>query len=148
MKQIKYLFILLFYTTTGCYYGVNEKTSEIARLNDFCLKKGARDSIANKYSIKEVKDSVFISAISNMNDQPFPVIVIYFNKGPKELLGLGHYPCVRYVFNPLISDQILDGLSSELSEKEKKRIRNRVQKILVKYQCEDGRKKSEILMAE
>lgn len=148
MKQIKYLFLLLISTTTGCYYGVNEKTSEIARLNDFCLKKGARDSIASKYSIKEVKDSVFVSAISDMNNQPFPVSIIYFSEGPKELLGLGHYPCVRYVFNPLISDQTLDGLSSELNEKEKKRIRNRVQKILMKYQCEDGKKESEILMAE
>jgi hypothetical protein len=41
---------------------------------------------------------------------------------------------------------ILDGLSAELKESEKKRILNRVQKLLMEYQCEEGKNESEKLI--
>jgi hypothetical protein len=122
----------------GCGYGVNEKTSQIAYVNNTCLKKNAWDTILNIYSTNRITDSLFMDAVSDFKNVSFPVSLLYFDQEPKELIGVD-YSSVRYVFNPLISNQILDGLSPELKEDEKKRIRNRVQKILMDYQCESGK---------
>jgi hypothetical protein len=88
-----------------------------------------------------------MNALSNFKNTSFPVSVIYFEQGPKELIGVD-YSSIRYVFNPLISNQILDGLSPKLNEVEKKRIRNRVQNILMEFQCAEGKKEAEILMSK
>ena len=131
----------------GCGYGINEKTTQIAYINNTCLKKNAWDTIINIYSTKKITDSLFLDAVSNFKNTSFPVSVIYFEQEPKELIGID-YSSIRYVFNPSISNQILDGLSPKLKEEEKKRIRNRIQKILMEYQCEEGKKEAEILMSK
>lgn len=146
MKLLIYLGIYFMYICfTSCGYGVNDKTTQISYINNTCLKKNAWDTIINIYSSKKITDSIFMKALSNFKNTSFPVSVIYFEQGPKELIGFD-YSSIRYVFNPLISNQILDGLSPKLNESEKKRIRNRVQKILLEYQCAEGKKEAEILM--
>lgn len=146
MKRLQYILIcFLCNCIMGCGYGVNEKTTQIAYINNTCLKKNAWDTIINIYSTKRVTDSLFLNALSSFKNVSFPVSVIYFEQDPKELIGVD-YSSIRYVFNPSISNQILDGLSPQLKEEDKTRIRNRIQKILMEYQCEKGKKEAQILM--
>lgn len=130
----------------GCY-GVNERTSEIGSLNTECLGKNAWTEIGRRHSTAGLTDSLFVEAIEELKRQPFKTEVLFFESSPKELIAVSddHYS-VRYVFNPAISDQVLDGLSAPLSPAEKKRIRNRVQELLMDYQCEEGKRKSQELM--
>ena len=139
-KQYAVLFLLTL-VIAGCYYGVNEKTTHISFLNTSCLEENAWDSIKIKYSANAIVNKEFVNAIADFRQMSFPVSVIYFSDEPKELIGV-EYASIRYVFNPKISNQVLDGLSPDLSEDEKKRIRNRVQQLLMHYQCEEGRKES------
>lgn len=148
MKILFYIYIsFICFSLLRCDYGVNEKTTQIAYINNTCLQKNAWDSIISIYSTKKISDSIFSSAIADFKNVSFPVSIIYFEQEPKELIGFD-YSSIRYVFNPLISHQILDGLSPELKVEEKKRIRNRIQKILVMYQCEAGKKEAEVLMSK
>ena len=147
MRHHRYLIIIVIFGLFSCKYGVNEKTTHIAYINNTCLQKNAWDSIKSIYSTSMIGDTVFLEALSGFKQVSFPVSLIYFNEEPRELIGV-EYSSIRYVFNPLISPQILDGLSPELKEAEKKRIRTRVQKILMNYQCEEGRKEAEILMKD
>ncbi len=147
MKYINYLSIILIASSFGCKYGINEKTTQISYINNTCLQKDAWDSIKAKYSTKNIHDTIYLQALSDFKNVPFPVSVIYFDQEPKELVGV-EYSVIRYVFNPKISDQILDGLSPELNNKEKKRLRNRVQQLLIPYQCEEGKEEAMVLMAK
>jgi hypothetical protein len=130
-------------------YGVNEKTSEIFNLNTNCLSKAAWTDISSEYSINKVADSVWLEKSKEFENQPFTTEVLYFSEKPQELIGIAtdHYS-VRYVYNPQISDEILDGLSSELNEKEMKRIGTRIQTLLMQYQCEKGKLESLKLIEE
>ena len=141
--------ILMPLILTGCYYGVNSKTSEIGNLNTNCLDKNAWSKIYQTYSISNVEDSIYKYQVNDFKNMAFETDLLYFSNNPKEIIAVSteHYS-VRYVFNSSISNQILDGLSLKLKEEEKKRIRNRVQKILMEYQCEIGKKESEILMSK
>lgn len=148
MKSLNFIAMFIFTSfIMSCSYSVNEKTTQIAYINNTCLKKNAWDTIGKIYSAQKITDSVFLDALSDFKNVSFPVSVIYFDQEPKELIGVD-YSSIRYVFNPLLSNQILNGLSPQLKEEEKKRLRNRVQKILMNYQCEDGKKEAEILMGK
>jgi len=142
MKLI-YIWLLLF-LLFSCY-GVNEKTSSIAPLNTECLSKVAWFKIKSRYSVKNIKDSKFIDALEDINNESFSTDVLYFKNKPEELIAIAtdHYS-VRYVFNLNIDDNILNGF--QLSEKEKKRIQKRIQFLLMEYQCEDGKKKSLLML--
>jgi len=131
----------------ACNYGVNEKTTHIAYINNTCLRNNAWDTIINIYSTENVTDSLFTEALTEFKKTSFPVSVIYFKQEPKELIGVD-YSSIRYVFNPAIKNQILNGLSPELKEEEKKRIRDRVQRVLMEFQCETGKKEAKILMSK
>ena len=143
MKKILVVSISLL---TACSYGINESTSEIAYINNRCLSKNAWDSIISINSVDKIKDSIFLKALVDFKDVSFPVSLIYLSQEPKEIIGVT-YSSVRYVFNPKIdSTMILDGHSAGLKEEEKKRIRNRVQKLIMEYQCEAGKKEALELM--
>jgi hypothetical protein len=144
MKSYGYILILLI--LASCY-GENEKTSRISYLNTNCISSNAWDDIKEKYSTESMVDSVWLKAVHAFEEKPFPTTVLYFKENPEELIGV-EYSSVRYVYNPKIKDQVLDGLSSDLSDKEQKRIRNRVQNILMEYQCEAGKKEALELMKE
>lgn len=137
--------ILIISLIVGCY-GINENTFEIGDLNTDCLDKHAWKELLQKYNTENIEDTMFIEALKDLKLEPFRTEVLYFRDTyPKELIAVSedHYS-VRYVFNPSISKVILDGLSSELSEKEKKRIRNKIQLLLMEYQCKEGIKSLKI----
>jgi hypothetical protein len=140
MKAIYcYLSLLLL---SSCYYGVNSETSQIGDLNSKCLSRNAWDSICNEYSITKISDSIFINGLKEVQNHFIkPEYILYFDSEPKELVGCD-YSSVRVVYNPKITDFALDGLSPQLSDKEQVRIRNRVQYLLIKYQCKDGKVES------
>lgn len=141
--------ILIISLIVGCY-GINEKTSEIGDLNTDCLDKHAWEELLQKYNTENIEDTIFIEALKDLKLRTFQTEVFYFRDTyPKELIAVSedHYS-VRYVFNPSISNRVLNGLSTELSEKEKKRIRNRIQLLLMDYQCKEGIKKSKELLNE
>ena len=139
MKKILFVSVSVL---TACSYGVNGSTSEIADINNRCLSKNAWDSIISIHSVDKIRDSTFLKALHNFKNEPFPVSLIYLSQEPKEIIGVT-YSSVRYVFNPKIdSNMILDGHSAILKEAEKNRIRNRVQKLLMEYQCEAGKKEA------
>ena len=143
---MKKILIVSISILTACGYGVNESTSEIANLSDRCLSKNAWDSIISIHSVDKIKDSIFLKALVDFKDVSFPVSLIYLSQEPKEIIGVD-YSSVRYVFNPKIDiTMILDGNSASLKKEQKKRIRNRVQKLLMEYQCEIGKKEAIELM--
>jgi hypothetical protein len=134
---------------TGCYYGINKKTSEIGNLNTDCLASTAWAEILKEYSTKKIEDHRFIVQLNEFASFPFETELLYFDAQPREIIAVSkdHYS-VRYVFNPVMDGQILDGLSEKLNEKAKRRVRNRVQEALMKYQCEEGKKKAVELLNE
>lgn len=140
---MKILLLLVSSLLLQSCYGVNEKTSEIYNLNTDCLSKEAWIEMNWRYSTTRITDSEWMEKLEDFKEYPFPVEILYFDDGPRELIGVGvdHYS-VRYVYNPNISNHVLDGLSSDLSDAEKKRIGNRIQTLLMQYQCEEGKMES------
>ena len=141
---MKLLLYSLLISLTGCHYGVNEKTTIIGSLVTNCLEDGAWNSIKNEYSSENIDDPLFLSKIEKFKSEPFETELLYFTNKPREIIAVSrdHYS-IRYIFNPNISSQVLDGLSLKLTETDKKRIRNRVQKVLMNYQCDMGKKKAQ-----
>lgn len=136
---------VLFYNCTG--YGINPKNSKISSLTNTCLDENAWDSILTKHSITDSVDDIFIQKASSMNSLPFSGHLLYFDESPREIISVSEtYYFIRYIFNPEISDKTLDGLSPELSEKEKKRIQKRVIEEIMIFQCDKGKKESRELI--
>ncbi len=130
-------------------YGINEKTSEICTLNTNCISSTAWNEISKEYSTNKIVRSEFIKKVEGFKNQTFSNEVLYFENNPEELIGVDNeLYSVRYVYNPKISNQILNGLSPQLNDVEKKRIRLRIQTLLMKYQCEEGKKESLNAMEE
>lgn len=126
------MLILTLAFLSSCLYGINEKTSEIGTINWVCNWA----HFENKYSTARLEDSLFISKLSEFKQMPFPNKVLYFDTHPKELIGISEeYYQIRYVYNPRISDQVLDGLSPQLLEVEKQRIQNRMDSIFKANGC-------------
>lgn len=140
MKLI-YCFIIIF-LLQSCYE-VNKKTSEISTLNNICLAPNAWLEINKDYSTDYITNPKLIEVLDGFRNEPFTTEVLYFKNNPEELIAIStdHYG-IRYVYNPKISDQILNGLSPQLNEMEKKRIHKRIQTLLMEYQCEKGQKES------
>lgn len=136
------MFFSMLIGLVGCY-GVNETTSEIGVIDTYCIKENTWDIIMETYSTDNITDSVLLKGLKDFDNQVFESKVIFFSKDPVELIGIDKdYYSVRYVFNPTLSDKVLDGFSSKLTESEKNRISNRVQKLLIPFQCEEGKQKS------
>ena len=139
MKLINLLVIILLFQS--CRYGINEKTSWICDLNTTCLNDDAWVKILQKYSTDSIKDNKLLEKLKDFKSLPFQTDVLYFRDEPIELIGFEYYG-IRYIYNPKISNQILNGLSPQLNDKEKKRIHKRIQILLMEYQCEKGKKES------
>lgn len=141
MRNLVYI-LALSISLSGCYYGVNSETSQIGDLNDKCLVKQAWENITELYSSENINDSTFVKRVDDVKNHFIkPKYILYFDESPKEIIGCDYYS-VRAVYNPNIADQVLDGLSPQLSDNEQIRIRNRVQKALMKYQCPEGKMES------
>jgi len=78
--------------------------------------------------------------IEEFKSQPFENELIYFSHSPEEVIAISsdHYS-IRYVYNPKISDQVLDGFSKSLNESEKDRILKRIESVLEKYGCKKNK---------
>lgn len=126
--------ILLFFILTACY-GINERTSSIRNLNYNC-KNCDWDKLFKEHSIEQNSDPKFKQIIDDFKSQPFENELIYFNNSPEEVIAISsdHYS-IRYVYNPKISDQVLDGFSTLLDDVEKDRILKRIENVLEKYGC-------------
>jgi hypothetical protein len=148
--MIKYRFILFWFSFSLCgCYGVNQKTSVIESLNTNCLDENTWGNIISEHTISNITDSIYLNAVESIQNRTFNTDLLFFNDDPVEIIAVSEDRYfIRYVFNPLLSDQVLDGFSSELSEFEKRRVRNRVQSLLIKYQCPKGKKESLDLMNE
>lgn len=129
-KLKSFLVISLF---TSCY-GINKKSSEIASLNYDC---GTYEwnQILSDFSTSYFSNNITKQAVEDFKNMHFKVDLIYLEE-PHEIIGVSedHYT-IRYIYNPIISDQILDGLSSQLTKSEKQRIKNRIARIIEEYGC-------------
>lgn len=138
MRNLIYI-LSLSISLSSCYYHPNSETSQIGNLNTKCLDKLAWENITDLYSSENINDSNFLERVDDIKKHFIkPKYVLYFDESPKEIIGCDYYS-VRAVYNPNIADQVLDGLSPQLSDNEQIRIRNRVQKALMKYQCPEGK---------
>lgn len=117
---------------------VNARTSFFGFYRNVCISKDALNKIEAQYSLTKISDSIFRNASIQMKKQRIEVRVMYFSDEPQEIIGFND-GAVRYAFNPKISNDIVDGLSNELTEKEKCRILNRFQSVVMQYQCEEGK---------
>lgn len=135
--RLLYLFIILL-TTSSCYQ-VNSETSEIAIINASCLDSLAWDKILQEHSVHKIKDSSLIIGLKSVKNHFIkPDYILYFDDEPKEIIGC-NWGAIRVVYNENIASHSLTGLSTLLSNKEQKRIRNRVLIELLKHQCDKGK---------
>ena len=140
--KMRFVFgIALLVFLTGCKDRFsNKRTSRIYNLNLECLNDSAWIFLKDNYSVKNIHNDEFLSALDNFKQLQvsFPVEIYYFKEGPEELIAVSFpHDCVRYVYNPQISKNILNGLSPALSKKNKERVGARIQDILKQYQCDE-----------
>ena len=120
-------------------YGVNSETSEIGDTYYTCRNENAWIEISKQYSTDQIKDSIFLEGLKDVENHFLkPDYIIYFKSEPREIVGISNQ-VIRVAFNPKIFDGSIDGLSPSLSDKEQVRIRNRVLKLLYKYECPEGK---------
>ena len=121
-------------------YGVNSETSEIGDTYYTCRNKNTWNEISKEYSINEIKDSTFLEGLKEVKNHFLkPDYIIYFKSEPKEIVGISN-EVIRVAFNPKIFNGSISGLSPSLTDKEQVRIRNRVLKLLYKYECPEGKR--------
>lgn len=140
MKRLFFLLMGIMVWSQGCRdpYS-NKRTSRIYTLNTECVSDIAWQELRKSHSTDSLKGE-FLLKLKEFKEMPFDNEVYYFNDAREELIGVSRHEAVRYVYNPKISNEILDGLSPELSKKEKERIGNRFQSFLRRYQCKRERK--------
>lgn len=128
----------LIFLVASCY-GINEKTSGISSINYSC-PDSQWDSILKDYSVDRITDSSFSKKISSFRTQPFATKLIYFDQEPKEIIGVSkNYYQIRYVYNPELSSEVLNGFSKKLTPDEVERISKRIYTLLEEYGCKENR---------
>lgn len=133
--------MLLAFLTYGCY-GINSETSEISTINTTCLDSLTWDRICETHSVDRIEDSSWIEGLEAVKNHFIkPDYILYFDSEPREIIGCSYYS-IRVAYNPQIAHQPVSGLSTLLSNEEQTRIRNRVFKELMKYQCEKGQEET------
>jgi hypothetical protein len=135
MKKLFVICVFAASTTMSCIQLTNKHTSRIYNLNTECLSDSAWKELDSLHSVTGIKDSVMVSKLAEFHKMPFSSTIYYFDGPAPELIAVAAHECVRYVYNPRISDGVLDGLSLELSDIEKERVGDKIQSILRKYQC-------------
>lgn len=136
MKFIQTVPLLL--CLTSCLYGINERTSSISTINYSC-PDAQWDSILKDYSIDHIEDSTFSQMVYGFKSQPFQNKLVCFKEEPKEIIAVSqNYYSIRYVYNPNISNQVLDGYSKKLTPTEVTRISKRIYHLLEEYGCKEN----------
>ncbi len=137
MDKLLPLVILLLLTACSQLY-TNSETSEIGSMSPSCLDSLAWEKICQEHSVDSIKDSVLLTKLEDIRNHFIkPEYILYFKEEPEEIIGCDWYS-VRVVYNKKIADQTLTGLDPLLGNDEQKRIRNRVLKEIMRYQCKDG----------
>lgn len=135
------LITLTILVLNSCQF-TNSETSEIGDMSPTCLDSLAWEKICQDYSIDSIKEPKLLSKLKDVKNHFIkPDYILYFKEGPEEIIGCNWYS-IRVVYNEKIADQTLTGLDPLLSNNEQKRIRNRVLKELMRYQCEEGKKET------
>jgi len=107
-----------------------------------CLDSLAWKKICQEYSTDSIKKPKLLSKLKDLKNHFIkPKYVLYFKNGPEEIIGCDWYS-IRVVYNETIADQTLDGTDPLLGNDEQKRIRNRVFKEIMRYQCKEGKKET------
>ena len=146
MKERKFrititLLILTMFVFNSCQF-TNSETSEIGSFSPTCLHSLAWKKICAEYSTDSIKEPKLHSKLEDVKNHFIkPKYILYFKNEPEEIIGCDWYS-IRVVYNEKIADQILTGLDPLLSNVEQKRIRNRIMKEIMKYQCEEGKKET------
>lgn len=147
-KSVRYMrykgILFCLWLVVGCSSNfVNERTSKISSIDNTCLDSDVWEFLSENYSLDSTTSSQFIHGAKLISKEPFSTEVYFFSDSPSELIAISknHY-LVRYVYNPKISSEVLNGFSQELNVKERKRIMRRLYSVLNKFQCDDGIKKS------
>lgn len=129
--------IILAVIFTSCY-GINSQTSEIGSMSPSCLDSLAWQKICQQYSVDSIKDPTLLAALEEVKDNFIkPEYILYFKDEPEEIIGCDWYS-IRVVYNKKIAVHSLTGLSPLLGNDEQKRIRDRVLREIMKYQCREG----------
>lgn len=147
IKRIKKIIALLLFILLASCYGVNKKTSEIFDVSVCCNNKETWPIIFKEYSVQKSEDQNVNEILKKFKNQIHETDVIYFNEYPQEYIGISeNHMFVRYVYNRKISDEVLNGLSTELSESEKLRIGLRIIGLQMNNLGEEGRKEAAIII--
>lgn len=147
----KFVCLLALLILNACHYGVNSTVTTFATVESECITSENLESLKTDHNISQCLDSSFIKKYASFQNERFENLALYFDESPEEIIGLRtDLPKYRlaYVFNPNISSRIVSNTSGVLTEKDKKRILFRVQKSFIKYQCEEGKKKSYLMLYE
>ena len=143
-KIFKITTLLIIFTMlvlNSCQFS-NSETSEIGSMSPTCLDSLAWKKICKEHSIDSIKDPKLLSKLEDVKNHFIkPDYILYFKDGPEEIIGCDWYS-IRVVYNEKIADQTLTGIDPFLGNDEQKRIRNRVLKEIMKYQCEEGKKET------
>jgi hypothetical protein len=139
--KVRLLIIFTILTLNSCKF-TNAETSEIGNMSPSCLDSLAWNKICQEHSIDSIKDPKLLSKLEDVKHHFIkPDYILYFKDDPEEIIGCDWY-FIRVVYNKKIADQTLTGLDPLLGNDEQKRIRNRVLKEIMKYQCEEGKKET------
>jgi hypothetical protein len=126
----------------------NAETSQIGNLNGVCVETNVMKQLCQKFSVDSIKDSILLLKAKKIKEHFIhPEYVLYFAEEPIELVGCDFYS-IRNVYSPKISEQVLDGLDMSLSNDEQVRIRNRVLKEYMMFQCDKGKNQTEVEMKQ
>lgn len=120
-------------------YGVNEKNSYISSISTSYKSGVIWTDLFNQYQPKDTTSKDVSRIIEEFKSQPFTTKIIYFEEEPSEYIGIsenGRF--IRYVYNKKIEDQVLDGLSSNLSDSEKMRIILRINAFIFNHLNKEG----------
>lgn len=140
MKPFKTLLVLSFLFLVSCDgFFINKYTSHIGFLNFNCSDHSAvLDTIISQHQPVNMPPE-FTAMATEFDNMPFTSgELVYFDSGPRELIKIDNY-MVRYVYNPEISEWVLDGLSTGLSDQEQFRITARIQLLVIEHQCLKGK---------
>lgn len=141
IKNILVLIASILLICNSCQF-VNSETSEIGSMSPICLDSLAWKKICLEYSVDSIKKPKLLKRLKDIKNHFIkPDYILYFKEEPEEIIGC-NWSAIRVVYNEKIADQPLTGLDPFLGNEEQKRIRNRVLKELIKYQCEEGKKET------
>jgi hypothetical protein len=135
------LMIFTILVLNSCQFS-NTETSEIGSMSPTCLDSLAWKKICQEYCIDSIKEPKLLSKLKDVKNHFIkPDYILYFKDEPEEIIGCDWYS-IRMVYNEKIAAQTLTGLDPLLGNDEQKRIRNRVLKEIMKYQCDEGKKET------